>query len=73
MVFMAWHTQNQKGNSNTTERIELMQEINTLFPEREIAYLTADLEFLGHDWFRYLLKQPTVPFVSVSAFESVIA
>jgi len=57
-----WWMLDQKGNSNTTERIELMEEINTLFPERKIAYLTADREFLGHDWFRYLLKQPTISF-----------
>lgn len=63
-----WHFQcggrckGKKGNSNTNERIELLKEVTTLFPERKIAYLTADREFLGHDWFGYLLKHPTLPF-----------
>ena len=34
----------KKGNSNTDERIELLEEVTTLFPERKIAYLTADRE-----------------------------
>lgn len=51
----------KKGNSNTNERIELMEEVTALFPDRKIAYLTADREFLGHDWFGYLLKHSTLP------------
>lgn len=57
-----WWMLDKKGNSNTLERIELIEEVSALFPERKIAYLTADREFLGHDWFGYLLKQPTIPF-----------
>lgn len=57
-----WWMLDKKGNSNTPERLELIDEVNALFPERKIAYLTADREFLGHDWFRYLLKQPTISF-----------
>jgi hypothetical protein len=57
-----WWMLDKKGNSNTDERIELLEEVTTVFPERKIAYLTADREFLGHDWFGYLLKQPTLPF-----------
>lgn len=57
-----WWMLDKKGNSNTLERIELMDEVIALFPERKIAYLTADREFLGHDWFGYLLKQLTIPF-----------
>jgi hypothetical protein len=29
-----------------------------LFHEYKIAYLSADREFLGHDWLQYLLSQP---------------
>jgi hypothetical protein len=57
-----WWMLDKKGNSNTNERIELMEEVTALFPDREIAYLTADREFLGHDWFGYLLKHPTLAF-----------
>ena len=28
------------------------------FCEYKIAYITADREFLGHDWLDYLLSQP---------------
>ena len=52
----------KKGNSNTIERIELLKEFVELFHESEIAYLSADREFLGHDWLQYLLSQPMMPF-----------
>ncbi len=52
----------KKGNSNSNERIELVEEFVTLFPERQIACLTAEREFLGRDWFNYLLKQPGISF-----------
>jgi hypothetical protein len=29
-----------------------------LFSDRKISYLSADREFLGHDWLEYLLSQP---------------
>lgn len=32
------------------------------FGEREIACLTADREFIGKDWFGYLLSDPLTPF-----------
>jgi hypothetical protein len=32
------------------------------FGEREIACLTADREFVGKDWFGYLLNDPLTPF-----------
>ena len=32
-----WWMLDKKGNSNTNERIELLEEVMTLFPERKIA------------------------------------
>ncbi len=52
----------KKGNSNTTERIELLKDFYQVFPDAQVAYLTADREFLGHDWFEYLLNQALLPF-----------
>ena len=52
----------KKGNSNTTERIEWLKDFYQLFPDAKVAYLTADREFLGHDWFEYLLNQALLPF-----------
>ncbi len=57
-----WWMLDKKGNSNTKERVELLDEFVELFCEREIAYLSADREFLGHDWLKYLFSQPRMPF-----------
>ena len=58
-----WWMLDKKGNSNTRERIELLEEeFVELFRERNIAYMSADREFLGHDWLEYLFSQPKMPF-----------
>ncbi|MBE9047283.1 IS4 family transposase [Pleurocapsales cyanobacterium LEGE 10410] len=59
---LLWWMLDKKGNSNTIERIELLKEFVELFHEYQIAYLSADREFLGHDWLQYLLSQPMMPF-----------
>jgi hypothetical protein len=59
---LLWWMLDKRGNSNQTERILLMQEFRELFPEVKVAALTADREFVGTDWFRYLLKDPKMPF-----------
>lgn len=55
---LLWWMLDKKGNSNTTEGINLLDEFIELFCEHQIDYLSADREFLGHDWLRYLLWQP---------------
>ena len=45
----------KKGNSNTSERVDLLKEFVELFHEDQIDYLSAEGEFLGHDWLEYLL------------------
>lgn len=59
---LLWWMLDKKGNSNTKERVDLFEEFVELFCEREIAYISADREFLGHDWLKYLLSQPMMPF-----------
>ncbi len=59
---LLWWMLDKKGNSNTQERVDLLEEFVELFCERKIAYVTADREFLGHDWLNYLLSQPMMPF-----------
>ena len=44
----------KKGNSNTTERIALMDRFMRLFGEDSINSLVADREFVGDDWVAYL-------------------
>lgn len=59
---LLWWMLDKKGNSNTTERINLIREFVELFCEYKIDYLSADREFLGHDWLGYLLSQSTMSF-----------
>jgi hypothetical protein len=47
----------KKGNSNTQERIQLIEQFLAIFGSHKIQYLTADREFIGEAWFRYLIKQ----------------
>jgi len=51
----------KRGNSNTDERIDLMQEFFDLFADRQIAFLATDREFVGKDWLGYLLQRPRTP------------
>ena len=45
------------GNSNTEERIALMQRVLALIPVASIDMLLADREFIGKEWFQWLKKQ----------------
>ena len=47
----------KKGNSNTKERIQLIEQFLVIFGSHKIEYLTADREFIGEEWFRYLIGQ----------------
>jgi hypothetical protein len=51
----------KRGNSNTDERIDLMQEFYALFPEHQLVFLATDREFIGQDWLSYLLQRPKTP------------
>ena len=44
----------KKGNSNTTERIEIIDLFISLFGKESIKYLLADREFVGKIWVKYL-------------------
>lgn len=57
-----WTFLDKRGNSNTQERIDLIEQFLAVFPSAEIAYLAADREFLGQAWFRYLLRYPGIAF-----------
>ena len=50
------------GNSSTEQRIELMNQYIDEFGVETIQALLADREFVGDDWFTYLVEK-TVPFV----------
>jgi len=52
-----WTALNKRGNSNTQERIALINEFIDGFGKARIAGLLGDREFVGDDWFSYLLDQ----------------
>lgn len=45
---------NKQGNSNTKERIALIERFLTLFGVNSIDHLVADREFVGKEWLNYL-------------------
>lgn len=53
-VPLLWTTLPKKGNSNTRERIALMNRFIQLFGKRSIGCLLADREFVGRNWLSYL-------------------
>lgn len=56
-----WTVLDKAGNSNTTERIALLQRFLTVFGVGKIAVLLADRECVGEDWFTWL-QQQRIPF-----------
>jgi hypothetical protein len=48
------------GNSNTAERIDLMQAFKATFPDQPVASLTGDREFIGNAWIEWL-QQAAIP------------
>jgi len=52
----------KRGNSNTEERKKLLKEFIEIFGVENIKALTADREFIGETWFKWL-KEQKIPFV----------
>ncbi len=57
---LLWTVLEKKGCCNTQERIELLEKYLKLFGRDSIGFVTADREFIGRDWFRYL-RQEKIP------------
>jgi len=51
-----WVSLPKKGNSNTKERIELFKRFFEHFGKERINYIACDREFIGEDWFKFLLE-----------------
>lgn len=51
-----WTFLPKKGNSNTKERIELLNRFIAVFGAHKIDCLLADREFIGKAWFEYLIS-----------------
>ncbi|MDP3561641.1 MAG: IS4 family transposase, partial [Legionellaceae bacterium] len=56
-----WDLLAKKGNSNTAERIKIIDRFIKQFGKTMIAGLLADREFVGDDWFSWLLTEG-IPF-----------
>lgn len=51
----------KRGNSNTLERTTLLEQVLEVIKPERIEVLLADREFIGQDWFRFLIDQ-NIPF-----------
>jgi len=54
---MLWKMLPKRGNSNTGERTELIQSFIEIFGKGRIKHLLADREFIGKEWFSFLIKE----------------
>jgi Transposase DDE domain len=54
VIPLCWLVLEKKGNSNQTERIQLLNFLLRVLPISSIKVLIADREFIGKDWLNYL-------------------
>ncbi len=59
---LLWEMLEKKGNSNSDERMDLLDRFREVFPDAEIAYICGDREFIGQQWLTYLMIDPIIPF-----------
>ena len=59
---VVWDFLEKKGNSNSDERMDLLDRFYSIFPDAKVSYLTGDREFIGQEWLTYLLLEPRIPF-----------
>lgn len=52
-----WELLDTRGNSDTPQRIALLQKFINQFGKDSIAAVLADREFVGEDWFAWLLQE----------------
>ena len=58
---LVWTMLEKKGNSNSDERMDLLDKFRDIFPDAEIAYLCGEREFIGREWLTYLMIDPIIP------------
>lgn len=59
---LLWKMLDKKGNSNSEERMDLLDRFEEIFPNIQVAYISGDREFVGKQWLTYLLINPTISF-----------
>jgi hypothetical protein len=60
-VPILWTPLDKKGNSNTAERIDLIDQFVSIYGVDKISGFLADREFVGEKWFDYLITND-IPF-----------
>jgi len=68
---LAWKLLDKRGNSNTRERLDLLDEVLAYLPASAIEAIVADREFIGKTWFKGL-KQRNLCFVMRLRNDSII-
>ncbi len=54
---IVWTLLNKRGNSDTNERIALIQRFISIFGKHRIVNVFADREFIGEQWFTWLIAK----------------
>jgi hypothetical protein len=57
-----WIMLDKNGNSNTLERINIINKYILLFGKENIDSLLCDREFIGKNWFNYLINDANINF-----------
>ncbi len=48
---------NKSGNSNTNDRIDLLEKVFRIIDKKRVGLVIADREFIGHKWLKWLKDQ----------------
>lgn len=59
---LMWTMLDKRGNSNTTERLEILEQFIDIFGKDKIECLLADREFIGNMWFNDLINTKDIKF-----------
>ena len=62
-----WMLLDKRGNSNTAERIEIIDKCIDIIGLERIDCLLADREFIGEDWFGYLLEKKLLFYIRIKS------
>lgn len=57
-----WTMLDKQGNSNSDERIALLERFEQVFPNAQIHCLTGDQEFVGREWCSFLMLPQAMRF-----------
>jgi hypothetical protein len=62
---IAWVNLDKQGNSNTSERQQILAQILKFIPASRVSGFAADREFIGQAWFQSLLEHGLNPVIRI--------